>query len=572
MEETLSSNPEPRAARSARMRVFALATALCAALVSGIAVWVGSAALVASVTAWAFAAVALWGYLMGETPSGRTIVAQGLIGQAIALTAALSGHPWQIDSHMVYFAVLATLIALVDIRPLIFGAATIALHHLSLSVFLPRLVFPSVELWPNILRTLFHGAVVVAETAVLVMAVLNRRGMEASIGAQLVELQAMSHSADAARHSAEAAAAEAEQRRREADRVAAEAQALRLEAEATGKSAAEANARALEASQSLASERAQQAARQEEVVRSLRQALHALSNGDLTVRLAQLDEGQYGTLREDFNAAVARLAEAIGVALRSSIEITGQISEISSASDNLSARTERQAHALANTAAAMNELTSSVDSAAGMASAAAKAAADAEKLARDSTEVVGASIRAMGEIEKSSHQIASITSVIDDIAFQTNLLALNAGVEAARAGEAGRGFAVVASEVRDLAQRSSASAREISTLIQASERQVKSGVELVNQMVTTLDRIVSAVENISGRVSEIARSAAEQSRALGEINGSVEQLDQVTQQNVAMFEETTAASRALNEMAAQLREAMVLFHTEEQASMARRVA
>ncbi|TQD36217.1 hypothetical protein FKW81_05335 [Rhodobacter capsulatus] len=220
----------------------------------------------------------------------------------------------------------------------------------------------------------------------------------------------------------------------------------------------------------------------------------------------------------------------------------------------------------------MNELSSSVGSAAQMATAAAQAAQAAEKMARDSTHVVNASIQAMGEIEQSSHQIASITSVIDDIAFQTNLLALNAGVEAARAGEAGRGFAVVASEVRDLAQRSSASAREISTLIQSSERQVKTGVDLVNQMVTTLDSIVSAVENISARVAEIARSAEEQSRALTEINGSVEQLDAVTQQNVAMFEETTAASRVLSGMSAQLREAMVLFRTEALASAPRRVA
>ena len=555
-----------------RLRVFLIATLACAVLVTGVALLVGTAAVAASLIAWSFAAVAGLGTLRGDTTTGRMLVAQGLVGQAIAFTAALSGHPWQIDSHMIYFAVLAALGAMVDVRVLLISAATIALHHLTLSVLLPSLVYPSTELWPNILRTLFHGAVVVAETAVLVASVIYRQRMEASLSAQLDSVQQISQSAEAAQRRAEEAAAQAETRRHESERMAQDAEGLRAEAEETARAAAAANARAMEASARLADERNSHASRQEAVVTRLRDVLRALSNGDLTVRLARIEGGDYGSLSEDFNAAVTQLAQAIGVALSCSEEITAQIADITSASENLSSRTERQAHALANTASAMNELSSSVGSAAQMATAAAQAAQAAEKMARDSTHVVNASIQAMGEIEQSSHQIASITSVIDDIAFQTNLLALNAGVEAARAGEAGRGFAVVASEVRDLAQRSSASAREISTLIQSSERQVKTGVDLVNQMVTTLDSIVSAVENISARVAEIARSAEEQARALTEINGSVEQLDAVTQQNVAMFEETTAASRVLSGMSGQLREAMVLFRTESVAAAQRRVA
>jgi len=562
---------EQDSAQSKLLRMFVIATAVCAVLVTAAAIMVGTMPLVAGLIAWAFAAVGFLGLQRGDTTSGRTLVAQGMIGQAIAFTAALSGHPWQLDTHMVYFAVLAALGAMLDIRVLIISAATIALHHLSLSVFVPQLVYPSVDLLPNILRTLLHGTVVIAETAVLVASVAIQRRLQASISAQLVSLQEMTQRAEAAQAEAIAAAAQAKARQAESERIAEEAHSLRAQSEATARTAAEANARALDVSERLASERSAHAVRQEEVVARLRTALRNLSGGDLTVRLARMEEGDYGTLSEDFNAAVTQLSQAIGVALSCSEEITTQIGEITSASENLSSRTERQAHALANTAAAMNELASSVGSAAQMATAAATAAQGAEKLARDSTHVVSASIRAMGEIEQSSHQIASITSVIDDIAFQTNLLALNAGVEAARAGEAGRGFAVVASEVRDLAQRSSASAREISSLIQSSERQVKTGVELVNQMVSTLDSIVAAVENISARVGEIARSAEEQSRALTDINGSVEQLDAVTQQNVAMFEETTAASRVLSGMSAQLRDAMVMFRTEAETAP-RRVA
>jgi methyl-accepting chemotaxis protein len=151
----------------------------------------------------------------------------------------------------------------------------------------------------------------------------------------------------------------------------------------------------------------------------------------------------------------------------------------------------------------------------------------------------------MGEIEKSSRQIAQIIGVIDEIAFQTNLLALNAGVEAARAGEAGRGFAVVASEVRALAQRSSDAAKEIKTLITASSQQVESGVDLVNRTGEALQKIVAKVADISGLVSEISASTQEQSSGLAQVNTAVNQMDQVTQQNAAMVEQSTAASHSL---------------------------
>jgi methyl-accepting chemotaxis protein len=151
----------------------------------------------------------------------------------------------------------------------------------------------------------------------------------------------------------------------------------------------------------------------------------------------------------------------------------------------------------------------------------------------------------MTEIEQSSRQISQIIGVIDEIAFQTNLLALNAGVEAARAGEAGRGFAVVASEVRALAQRSADAAKEIKGLISTSSEQVETGVERINNAGQAISSIVSKVAEINGLVSEIAASAREQSLGLGEVNTAINQMDQVTQQNAAMVEETTAASRSL---------------------------
>jgi methyl-accepting chemotaxis protein len=173
--------------------------------------------------------------------------------------------------------------------------------------------------------------------------------------------------------------------------------------------------------------------------------------------------------------------------------------------------------------------------------------------AAEGGDVVQQAIAAMGAIEKSSAEIGQIIGVIDEIAFQTNLLALNAGVEAARAGEAGRGFAVVASEVRALAQRSAEAAKEIKTLISASSQQVGSGVELVGRSGEALQQIVVQVEQIDSLVAEIAASAQEQATGLGEVNAAVNQMDQVTQQNAAMVEESTAASHALRSEATELR-------------------
>jgi methyl-accepting chemotaxis protein len=242
--------------------------------------------------------------------------------------------------------------------------------------------------------------------------------------------------------------------------------------------------------------------------------------------------------------------------------IQGEASEISSAADDLSARTERQAATLEQTASALDELTSSVKSAAEGAAHANSLVDTARENAEASGDVVREAVDAMGEIEASSQQISKITGVIDEIAFQTNLLALNAGVEAARAGEAGRGFAVVASEVRALAQRSSDAAKEIAGLISSSSTHVKRGVGLVGQAGDALGGIEKSVADIHNFVAEIAVSARQQSSGLAEINIAVTKLDQVTQQNAAMFEQTTAASHSLTQEAETLSATVAQFHID----------
>ncbi len=300
---------------------------------------------------------------------------------------------------------------------------------------------------------------------------------------------------------------------------------------------------------------------QREVVEALRHGLENLAEGDLTWRISAPFPDTYEQLRSDFNLAVSRLQDAMGGVIDNAELIRGEAAEISNAADDLSARTERQAATLEQTASALDQLTSSVKSAADGAAHANELVDTARKNAEASGDVVRGAVDAMGEIESSSLQISKITSVIDDIAFQTNLLALNAGVEAARAGEAGRGFAVVASEVRALAQRSSEAAREINGLITQSSDQVKRGVDLVDRAGNALRGILDSVTEISQHVSEIAVSAREQSAGLGEINAAVNQLDQVTQQYAAMFEETTAASHALTREAETLTTSMARFET-----------
>ncbi|WGU39236.1 PAS domain-containing methyl-accepting chemotaxis protein [Phenylobacterium sp. NIBR 498073] len=303
------------------------------------------------------------------------------------------------------------------------------------------------------------------------------------------------------------------------------------------------------------------AAREQQVfaVEATAKALARLAKGDLSYRIDGDFPEEYLRLQADFNVAIGRLHEVMDGVSAAAGAIQAGTGEITTAADDLSRRTERQAANLEETAAALDEITATVKKTAEGAREAQSVVNAARGDAETSGIVVADAISAMGKIEASATQISQIVGVIDEIAFQTNLLALNAGVEAARAGEAGRGFAVVASEVRALAQRSAEAAKEIKALITASTAQVSSGVDLVGKTGEALRRIVGEVAKITDLVTEIAASAQEQAVGLGQVNTAINDMDQMTQQNAAMVEQSTAASHALAQQAADLDQAMAQF-------------
>ncbi len=277
----------------------------------------------------------------------------------------------------------------------------------------------------------------------------------------------------------------------------------------------------------------------------VQEALSALKRGDVSYRMTGQFSGVFVAIQEDLNAAFDALAAVIDQIGKSSENIHSSTHEISDASLSLAKRTETSAATLEEIAASIGELSKSVRLAAELATETNASILDIEQAAENSARTVDETINAIQGIREASETIGQTITMIDEIAFQTNLLALNAGVEAARAGESGRGFAVVASEVRDLAARSSDAAHKISSLIDNNQKQVTRGVEMVNQTGTALKLIARDISNISKGVHEIADSVSEQSNSIDEIRTATSQLDQVTQENAAMFEETTALSMAL---------------------------
>ena len=298
------------------------------------------------------------------------------------------------------------------------------------------------------------------------------------------------------------------------------------------------------------------------ITRPLGQALevaNTVAAGDLTSRIEVTTRDETGQLLQALKTMNDSLARTVGAVRAGTDTIAVAAEQVAAGSLDLSSRTEQQAGALEETASSMEELTSTVRQNADNARQANKLAESASGVAARGGEVIHQVVGTMDEIQASSSKIGDIIGVIDGIAFQTNILALNAAVEAARAGEQGRGFAVVATEVRNLAQRSAAAAKEIKELIGDSSDKVANGSRLVAQAGATMEEIVDSVRRVTDIMAEISAASLEQTAGIEQINGAVAQMDEGTQQNAALVEETAAASNAMQEQAARLAQAVAVF-------------
>ena len=291
----------------------------------------------------------------------------------------------------------------------------------------------------------------------------------------------------------------------------------------------------------------------------LGEAAQRVAEGDLSTPLAKLSQAPAGSVLASLGAMQASLVNIVQQVRSASESIAGGVTEISTGNTDLSQRTEEQASALQQTAATMDQFGATVRNNAENAQLANQLAASASHVASRGGQVVSQVVETMQGIHDSSRKISDIIGVIDGIAFQTNILALNAAVEAARAGEQGRGFAVVAGEVRTLAQRSASAAKEIKTLIGNSADQVAQGAHLVEQAGSTMTEVVQAIQRVSDIVGEISSASAEQSSGMGQISQAVNQLDQTTQQNAALVEQSAAAALGLKRQADELQTAVSVF-------------
>jgi methyl-accepting chemotaxis protein len=473
-------------------------------------------------------------------PATRIVTSMATAALVALLVYAYSGHHYQIDIHMYFFAALAVCAGWCDWRALVAYAAVTAVHHLLLNFMLPMAVFPDgADLW----RVIVHAVILVAQTGILIWIVHHlQRALETSETAAAL--------AEAARH-------EADRARQETDRAAQGAATLAERAREETERAGEEERRSMDQQRRSADE-------QTLVVRALKTGLGKLASGDLTFRLTEAFPQAYREIRDEFNFSIARLSETLQVLSESTREVSHASTEISASTTDLSQRAEHQAATLEQTSASLGEISVVVKKNAENAQQASASAIGARDTADRNGRVVAKAVEAMDKIKDSSSKISDIIGVIDEIARQTNLLALNAAVEAARAGEAGRGFAVVASEVRSLAQRSAQAAKDIKELITHSTGQVRDGVELVNTAGAALADIVASIKGVAEIVSDIARAGSEQATGLEQVNKTLAQMDEMTQQNSAMVEENAATAKRLDQQAQAMEERFGLFRFDGQ--------
>jgi methyl-accepting chemotaxis protein len=501
-----------------------------------LAAWMaeGPALLAAGLSTVLCAAAMLSARMPNE--AGRAGLAALMMAQPALLVGALSGHPWQVDGHMYFFALLAALAALGDSRAIITATVVVAAHHLSLNFGAPLLVYPGGS---NFGRTLMHAVILLVEAGALVAMLEGFRRLRETADAALRDTEAAREAALLA----DRRAAEARERTMATLEVEISAQVARgvdgaFDARVTAEFEDPAMTRLADQVNTLFT-------RTDATLRMLEGELGAMADGDLRPRARTDAVGRFADLHAAMARTIDGLREIVSGVLEASAQARNAAGAIAGDAAGLSERASSQSAAVEETAAALHEIAATADGNAAALSQAAQMARGAADKTRAGEASARDTVEAVGRIEASSDKITEIIALIEGIAFQTNLLALNAAVEAARAGEAGRGFAVVATEVRTLAQRTTEAAGSVGALIRESATAVKDGVQRVRATETVLGEIAREVGGLIDAMEGVVVASREQAAGVAEVNGAVSELDGAVQHNAEAARRTAAAAQEL---------------------------
>ncbi len=461
-----------------------------------------------------------------------------LMAQVMALLIAGRGYPWQMDLHMAFFAALALCALMYDIRAIILGTVLVALHHLIVGLSLETFVFYGggslgrVALHAVILLTEAAGLIWLTLTTERLLTLADNKTAEAAIEAQKVQAMADETASERAHN---------QDRHRTMLVQLQSAMGGVVEAASRGDFSQRVEGAFADAElNSLAGGINNLVASMDRGLSGTVEVLDALAAADLSRRVTGEHEGAFGALKDNTNAVADKLGEIVDRLRTTSQSLKTATGEMLAGASDLSTRTTRQAATIGETSTAVVQLATAVQQNAARAREAREVAGMVSRTADEGGTVVAEANEAMDRITASSGKISSIIGLIDDIAFQTNLLALNASVEAARAGEAGRGFAVVAVEVRRLAQSAAKASAEVKLLVEQSAGDVRGGSRLVAEAAAKLEAMLAAARHSNELMDGIARESGEQASAIDEVSNAMRELDEVTQHNAALVEETNA--------------------------------